>query len=519
MQLSFFIINYGIIFMKKVFFTLFLTLAVYLLDIYQCFSNDNSDKIYRTFSKQNYNLRIYLFASPATCSLCNLNINQLFLYSKRNNCEQKVFVAGLNQVDAESYKEQMKFNCPVIGDENNIYTDYYDANDLPKIVVLDNKGKLLISGKLGGQEIAYSTLDSLLSINKFDSDKDSKLKEIERIQVTQDGKIHFTNHLREILYNKSKNNYVVRERAIAEFYLVDSAGNVFRNINHQTHKNLKGFKSSERMSWKIQDSILFFITKSFTDTTIIKYLHFYDVINDTIIRSQKISSILDSLNIAQYNDNIYQTNQNRFIMFYHPQFEDLPRRCRKLESSHHSVYVFDDNISFIKSYGSISKLFEKYSASKWHGYRFKLDQLNNLFLMEDFTKQLSKYNSEGELVFSKDLNLGQEFKQLAFDIPTKIPKDSVVIIRNALSFTTAIVYDEIKEQILISYFNEHTENNVETVSTYFMLFDKNGNALLQNAIIAPNQSIPFYMENGIVFSSEVNSSSQLEIVKYRIREQ
>jgi hypothetical protein len=205
-------------------------------------------------------------------------------------------------------------------------------------------------------------------------------------------------------------------------------------------------------------------------------------------------------------------------MFYHPQFEDLPRRCRKLESSHHSVYVFDDNISFIKSYGSISKLFEKYSASKWHGYRFKLDQLNNLFLMEDFTKQLSKYNSEGELVFSKDLNLGQEFKQLAFDIPTKIPKDSVVIIRNALSFTTAIVYDEIKEQILISYFNEHTENNVETVTTYFMLFDKNGNALLSEPIIAPNQSIPFYMENGIVFSSEVNSSSQLEIVKYRIRE-
>lgn len=500
--------------MMKVYFVLWMAIMGLNLN---CYSNDNMSKIYRTISKENYNLRIYIFASPTTCSLCNLNVNQLDIYSLRNNCEQKVFVAGLNQVNAESYKSQMKWTCSVIGDENNIYTDYYNANDLPKIVVLNNKGKLLISGKLGGQEIAYSTLDSLLSINKFDSDKASNLKEIERVKVVQDDKIHFTNHLREILYNKSKNNYVVRERAMAEFYLVDSTGNVFRNINYPKNKSLKGFKSSERMSWKIQDSILFFITKSFTDTSIIKYLHFYDVINDTIIRSQKISSILDSLNIAQYNDNIYQTNQNKFILFYQPQFEELPRRCRKLEPAHHSVYVFDDSIRFIKSYGSISPLFQKYTASLWYGNRFKLDAKNNLYILGNYTNILSKYKSEGELIFTKDINLGKEFKQLAFDIPTKIPKDSVIIIRNALSFTTAIVYDEIKEQILISYFNEHTENNVETVTTYFMLFDKNGNSLLQDAIIAPNQSIPFYMNNGLIYTSEVNSSSQLEIVKYRLR--
>ena len=518
MQLSFFIINYGIIFMKKVFFTLFLTLAVYLLDIYQCFSNDNSDKIYRTFSKQNCNLRIYIFASPATCSLCNLNVNQLHLYSQRNNCEQIVFVSGLNQADAEGYKIQMKWTCSVIGDENKIYTDYYDANDLPKIVVLDNKGKLLISGKLGGQEIAYPTLDSLLSINKFDSDKDSKLKEIERIQVTQDGKIHFTNHLREILYNKSKNNYVVRERAIADFYLVDSTGNVFRNINHQNNELLKGFKSSLKMSWKIQDSILFFINNAFTDSSIYKILHEYDIANDTITKLSYITPILEKVGIPKFQENIYFPSKNRFALVYCPRFE-IPQTSHKIDSSQKLIYFIDDNLICLNKVGLIPLNFQKYSASTWFGTFITLTNSSDLFLINKFSTLLSKYTYEGELVFSKHISLGKEFKQLAFDIPTKLSKDSVIIIRNALSFTTAIVYDEIKEQILISYFNEHTENNVETVTTYFMLFDKNGNALLSEPIIAPNQSIPFYMENGIVFSSEVNSSSQLEIVKYRIREQ
>ena len=220
----------------------FSLLVLIFINISSLFSVEAVNK-YKPISKSFYPLRIYVFTSTNDCSICNMNINPLNTYANNNNCEFMLFLSGLTNEDAESLKKQRQWNCNVIGDVNDVYKDYFNINRLPEILLLNNEGVELTKGKLGGSTVNIKFIDSLLTaVSKIKESNVNKLKEIKRISVTENGKIHFTNHLRELLFVKSKDQYIIRERAIPDFYIADSVGNIFRDVNQRNNKLLKGCK-------------------------------------------------------------------------------------------------------------------------------------------------------------------------------------------------------------------------------------------------------------------------------------
>ncbi len=491
--------------------------VIIFLFIQYAYSSEDS-KSYKVISKHDYTIRIYTFFGTQDCSICLLNLNAFYNYSLNKKIEFVSFVSGLEQADAEELKKQNEWQCKVIGDVSDIYKEHFDITNMPAVIILNGKGQLLMKGKLGSPDLNVNQIDSLYKLySVVTKNKNSNLDEISRFQVTENGLKHFTNHLREVLFVKSRNQYIIREKALANFFISDSIGKIFRNIKQTANPLLKGYKSTPQLSWKIKDSILCFTNNGFTKTNFIKILHEYDIVKDTFITSKNISVVNDISQEKYLNYFLYLTGDNRFIMqVYMKMGED--KKMEKLSNDRKALVFFDDSLNLVSICGKPADNFINNAAPLWRILEFNLDNNNNIYTIDGKTDYFCKYDKNGKLIYSKEIDLGKEFKEINFDIPLDIPRDSVDYIRSKISFFTALHCNTTKDRILISYFNEDETNpNNKLRDDYFVILDMDGNTITKEPIKATKNSIPFYFEDDYILCSEVNSSSQLEIVKYRIK--
>ena len=265
---------------------------------------------------------------------------------------------------------------------------------------------------------------------------------------------------------------------------------------------------------------MFFINNSYSKVNFIKKLHEYDIVNDTIIRSEDVSVVNEKSNEDFLNWSIYLPSVNNIVLFTYKSM-GLDLKSEMLDPKKNTVVFFNDKIDFIKKVGSPASNFILNSASTWHSLIFIKDKNDNLYTIDKFTKNLNKYNSKGILTYNKEINFGSKYKEINFNISEPFPIDSTELIRGSLSFISAMVYDDTKDRLLVSYFNETYEKQadgklIEKRNDYFIIFDTNGNNITKEPIIAPVNSIPFYFDDNLIISSEINTRSQLEIVKYNI---
>ncbi len=470
----------------------------------------------------NYHLRIYVFADFSICKIYKLNIARLTKRLKSDNINFIVFLNSVNQKNANKIREKYDWNCKIIGDEYNIYKAYYKIKSQATMIILNNEGKILEAGKIGG--IGTKRIKELIEENKVDIKKPknykSHLKEIKRIDIKyKDGTNLLSGWYRSVLYDDESNRFLVRANRQCDIYVADSSGLIIDTINKSKYSNYNCFMPSP-FSWAWDDSVLFLYHMNYRAK---RFYQFYNLKSKKLSESKTFKIKKRGTRNRHSLHGKFWTNNNVFLLFYNNRPENKNESENFiLDSTDRTIYAYDISGNEIAAFDSPDSPYLKYKISDWFVENVAQDERNNLLSIQNYSNKLKFWNRSFELRKVQEINLGEPFRKINFDFNDSLSKEDVNNIWNNISFTYSLLYDKKNQHSLIAYCNDSIPEGVFDMSSdkikkrmYLVISNADGEKLTSEPILMPGHSVPFYFDDSLIYATELTSDKKFQIVLYR----
>ncbi len=461
-----------------------------------------------------FDARIYIFTNMDACNVCNTNINVLY-QNYGLNCEFIVFVDNANENDLISIKKNFDGKYKFIGDEFGLYKAYYKINFQPLILILDNDGIVFGYDKVGGKQVNIdSTLLLINSKNSKNKIKDTQksMIEINRIKVKINNSDFITSLFRECLFKKNDQSYVLVNMRKPDIFFIDSSGNVSKTLSANKFTNYK-LDFIQDFSWAFQDSIIFLYGND-DKNTIIQY---YNVYFDNFSKYKELSPISLNHPYSESFNACFLTDKKRFVNNNRYYFAHDTNLYLSDSDTIGKIFNMDGNI--IKTFDKPDLHFKSYRQSKHFSMIFGYSN-DVIYTIQNFTNNLQRWDHEGNLQQTNYLDLGNYFRKIDIDFQKNSNFQEYAILNNKISKFERILVDNTTANILIVYKNETYPSGIvdfmsDKVKWEIVLniYNQYGVKLNDLDVILPKGTIPFFFENNIIYTTEINGN-KLEIVKY-----
>ena len=475
----------------------------------------------KILEQENNILRIYIFTDISACFICNENITRIDnQFSSNNNIELKVIFSSLNQENAKSIKENNNWNLDVIGDQHNIYFDFYDIRKLPFIVVLSNDGIVLDFAKLGS-DITIDKLEKHYQNEVKNTNSkiiNKNLIELKRIKVVnkQGKKLLSGRTHREMIIDTSRNEFYYRKKAAVKAHKIDSSGLILREINYYNNPNLRGYKGLIGLSWAEQDSLLCFYNAYGKYEPIIQL---YDVKKDSIVKNITFSMKSIDSNLRKHFYTKCFTGKN---LFFKPYRLSNQYNNQKLHKSTNTSFLFGFNGKCISRFNSPDSIFQEFKISEWFLEITAIVDSNIFITNQMFSNILKYWDFKGNKIKEIELDLGKSFKTITAKTVQYLHNNNIPKFESNISRKNQLLYDQKMKRSLVCYYTDsyppgvvsHLSPKIKT-NKYIVISDDDGNRLTKKPIKVDKTFIPFYFYDNILYGSELDNERQLEIVIYK----
>ena len=470
--------------------------------------------IHRTDNKHN----IYIFTDMSSCFSCYENIKSIGVIAKKNNFNLYVILDGLDKDGAESVKKDNNWSIDVVADETGLITSYYKVKIKPTILGIDKGSKVVACGSLNNANFrtifdSFSDYDK----HKIKIENENRLKEIFRIPVLDNDKPVLSNgyHI-DVLYNRTKNEYYIKNLRSPNLFIVNSEGKVIKKVTEKRLNSPKAYYSNQSLSWVISDSVLSFVN------TVIDFKHiayFYDVINDTVIFSTEINNPdmigdLKSGPIVMFN-NI----TNTFIAYPKMKSNNIT-----LDSTVRTIMLFDKSGKYLNSINFPDNIFQKYKASTWFHEYFAFNSKYGHFLsLQQLSNRIKIWDSKCNLIKDIEFKFDNNYRTILADLPDLNGKEFYKQEVQNITRTNILLINNQSQEILVCYYNETYPPDETGVFSDEVIIDRNililngdGKWIYNTPYKVNDWFVPFHFENDLIYGTEINKQKQLEIVCYKL---
>lgn len=504
-------------FLKNIMINRFLKL-IFLISILTAvlFSFSAEQENFKLVNSQNSNkLNFYLFIEVDNCSKCAGVIDEINDFNDFDGVNCVSFIRGLTDENAKSFANQNNLKTQVIADPIGAYNKYYEAESLPYIAIYDKKGNLLLKGKFPN-EVSIDEIHDIYQNSK--TIKQSILKELSRFKVKIDNEpIIGNDYYRDILPNSDFSKFYLRNTLKKSLIEIDAkSGNA--NIKNKSI-NAPGFRGTQGLFWDVTDSIVVFYNDN---SDFNRVATFYDIQNESIINSIVFYKPKSDYPIAFDITNFYnmQKKQTLICERIKKSLEEI-----KLSDDNEFTFIYENNSNFLKSFGKYDSLFLKYNLNEWSNQILDFDSEGNIYLFQQFTDYIAKYNSNADFIEYFKINFDENYLIPDFSLTSNEATSSKISKINKLSRTWYLLKNKTKMSFLICFFNEKYSDKAKSltssdvVMTKFITIANFENGESNSITIEVDKSfIPFYFSNDEIFCSELNNGA-IEIVKYSIQTQ
>jgi hypothetical protein len=455
-----------------------------------------------------------------SCFSCYENIKSIGIIAKKNNFNLYVILDGLDKEGAESVKKDNNWSIDVVADETGLLTSYYKVKIKPIILGIDKESKVVACGSLNNANFrtifdSFSDYDK----HKIKIENENRLKEIFRIPVLDNDKLVLSNgyHI-DVLYNRTKNEYYIKNLRSPNLYIVNSEGKVIKKVTEKRLNSPKAYYSNQSLSWVINDSVLSFVN------TVIDFKHiayFYDVINDSVIHKLQLVLELDDDKVSYSG----LTKFNNLTNYFHDYIRIYGKKINSLlDSSFNTYLLFDINGNYLSSFNYPDSIYQMYKISTWFRERMAVHLTNNYFITLQYFSNCIKYwdkslNQTNEIKFE----FGETFRHIKSDISDLKGKEYYAMITNQLTRTDALLLNAKNDEILVCYYNETYPPDETGVFSDEVIIDRNililngdGKWIYNTPYKVNDWFVPFHFENDLIYGTEINKQKQLEIVCYKL---
>jgi len=471
-------------------------------------------EVYKTISKDNFDLRLYVFTDVNACFVCQSNIPDILkiLSTNSNKIEPVIFFSSTNETTAKEIAEINKWEYKVVADFNNLYTDYYKIKTLPAFVILDNKGKVLFVDKLGGAKTSEDVLLKIAnSVNKLLSEDQRIISEL--LIKKSDNTNIYTSHVRKIIYDNKNDRYLFNYDVGPTIYSVDSKGKAIETLVVDSF--LVNNFAENLIDFNYDTETLDLVANINTRGVLPHIFHHNFKSNKTKVQDLEFlksheDSIQSSIDIA------YSSKDKIYICTVRPLVKS--KIVSTQSKPYPSVAIIDQNFKLIE----ILKLtFESLKRTKNGFYSILPKIINNqLFITNMFADEVFVFNTTGEYLRKYRIKKSKYYRCEVEDMPS-LARDEFMYFRGSASINNVILYDNTTNKYYLHFqnLNKITKDNLKLA-----LRNPKDDILIElcedenqtpEEYLLPSEHIPFYIDNGIVHTS--TNEDGLKIYKVKLK--
>jgi hypothetical protein len=486
-------------------------------------------EIIRTLDKsKEYDLRLYIFININSCKICNSNLSVILQNFSKKNVEIVIFLSSITQADAEVEKNNNKWDCHVIGDEFNIYNEYYKVKYQPLLLVLTNEGQVLDYAKLGN-DISVNKIKNYIKESKVKkNDFNIYFEEIGRVYIRKDTSYVLSGYHRDMIYNKINNKFYLRNLMKPSLYVINSEGKVEKIISKKNHPSLTGYQSYYNIGWLDSDStiILYDMQNKMNknNSNYQRTIQFYNIYSDSLSEAIEFRPHLSGKRNKEGN-NIFCLPDIHYFVNSFGQSSYPSNKNFSFSDDDTLIFLYNTDGEYITGFDKPDSTIKKHKVSTWFHHCFGIDDNNNLISIQSFSNLLKFWNTKGELLKVQSLNMGKNFRVIDFDIKDSLSRQDAAEINNKITRTRhTILFDKINKYSLITYENETYPDSVIDpfsdkilIEKYLVISDENGYCITGEPVQIPSSCIPFYFNDSIIIATELDSKKRLQIVTYHLK--
>jgi len=464
-----------------------------------------------------YPMRVYVFTDRSNCALCMHNIERFYEKLREYPIEYLVFLNGYSQADAEQFRKEENIEFPIVGDEFQIYRNYYRIRNIPLLVVLDNVGKVLAIESPTSRTVSI-VLDSLRVVMMKHSvqettDLDTYFQLLWTLPVRDTSERQLkSGWARQMLVAPDRKSYILVNGMQCMFYVLDSTGRIRkRQPIHLDSLDCMGIGS---INWLLPGKRVLIFGGTY------QYPRF----------------------MAQYS----LDSTLPFRITYIPQFVPLNIECyycygnvyfaRNSLSSNRLLVPNDTSVIIIDNYGHITavssiidSIYYVHHVSNWLGAIFGCYRDSLAASLFQFGRMLRIWDKNANLVKTIPLNFSDTYRVPTWDIPShpqkptnsdEPPTDGRV---SNLAFRN-IYFDSSNGLFLVPYRNtEYPPGIVDNTDArvqhreYLHFCREDGSPVFDHDLFAGNHFIPHDFRDGILVGTVLDANGYLTIVAYALK--
>lgn len=504
---------------KIIIFLIFFSITIkpYISIHAQNHLNQSADTLRVLDKAENFDARIYVFIDINSCEAYEKNISTIYNIFSNYKLEFVVIYYKMNEISIKNKIIENNWKFKVISDEYGIYKDFYNIKYFPTIIITDNNGKLLEKCKLTGAEFNIKKSKELIEKN-IDTTLKSRiiinLKEIKRFNIYNDNTKMLSSEFRNIIFNQKLNQYFLRNSNKCPIYIIDSTGKVIDFLDRKSNPEFECYFPYFGFSWAIQDSILFLYDMN---SKFKASFQFFDVFKKELSESKEIIINKNTHRDNSSIENNFNTNKNRIILTHFSSGEEN----FFLKNYDTTLFVYDTNGIFLFSFGNPDSIYQKFKISDRFMEMICFDDSGNIYSIQNFSKNLKYWDQNGNLIKKFVLDFSN-YRDLNCDISAKLTTAEAIDVWNKISTTWFLKRDNKNGNILVGYrnmtyppgvldfFSDEAKREV-----YLHIINKDGEHLTSSDILMPGSCKPFHFENSMIYATELDSKSNLQIVIYK----
>lgn len=466
--------------------------------------------------QSDYAMRVYVFTDRSNCVICMINIERFYEQLREYPVEYVVFLDGFSQSDAEAFRREEKIEFPIVGDEFQIYRNFYKIRMLPVILILDRVGKILAIESPTSQTVGTtlrSLRDSLANtvvIERTDLERYFELLWKLPVRDTA-GHMLKSGWSRLMLVGPERKSFFLVNGTQCQLLIIDSTGTIrARTPIRLDSLHCMGIGS---IDWATPGKSLLIYGSTFEYP---HYLALYTIGEPTLHNVSYLSRQLPlDIECGYCDGKIYSSRRGTSL---HP----------LLTPEDTTIWVGDITGKTVAIGRGIDSIYYQFRLTRWLSAIFGCYEDSTTVSLFQFGRSLRVWDRRGNLIKVIPLHFSDTYRVPSWDLPERngkltikdgTPLDGLV---SNIAFRK-IFYDKTTGMFLLPYRNtEYPEGVVDFSDArvqhreYLHFCWPDGSPVFTHDLYAGNHFIPHDFRDGILIGTVLDSSNYLWIVAYKL---
>lgn len=460
---------------------------------------------------------LFIFADESSCYTCMLSLHAIADGVKaKNKTSTVLFLRGASQQFIDKLAHEYGWNFTVVDDPIGAYAEKFRVRNTPFYLLVDARGRIWDMGVISSVQFDFDvmmeTVDGIL-LQAKEARENTSLPELRRRklmdrskQFITAGKVRFCSYLPE-----SKGYCFLIPNAHA-YVVTDSNGIVQRSVNMSTLKYIDVLTPLPINATARPSTILCADSEMETAERI---LYYWNYNTDSVTRLSTLQNT-DAYNVGF---EIIYTPARRIILGLHPTSFENTREVKGVNS----LMMLDSLARPVAKFGRIPPHYYQYSLEGFYWMALAVDSKGCIYQFHNLSDRLYVYTPEGELRDSIPCSFDpatwyNDWREKAFALSDTSALEERKAFGDIISKVHWLYIDESTQDIYISYTNRKQRHEQQPAGQlyYFLHRIAADGKNADTDIPLPENTVPFRIDNGVVYTTQLAEDNSLSIVEYAL---